>query len=77
MGSTRSTVKEACYPGDVIGINNPGGTFAIGDTLCVASQIGALSNARIGEEPDGARCIGRGRPLEHTLWQRTALPWPM
>ena len=32
MANSRSTVEEA-YPGDVIGIANPAGTFAIGDTI--------------------------------------------
>mmetsp|Transcript_14563 Transcript_14563/g.40462 ORF Transcript_14563/g.40462 Transcript_14563/m.40462 type:complete len:598 (+) Transcript_14563:166-1959(+) len=36
FGSDRSTV-EIAYPGDVIGINNPG-SFAIGDTLFTGSE---------------------------------------
>ena len=36
MGSDRSTV-EVAYPGDVIGINNPG-NFAIGDTLFTGNE---------------------------------------
>jgi peptide chain release factor 3 len=37
FGSDRSTV-EVAYPGDVIGINNPG-SFAIGDTLFTGSRV--------------------------------------
>ena len=36
FGSDRSSIEEA-YPGDVIGINNPG-NFAIGDTLYTGNQ---------------------------------------
>ena len=32
MGNDAKTIEEA-YPGDVIGIANPAGTFAIGDTI--------------------------------------------
>jgi len=37
-GNDRTTLDEACYPGDVIGINNPSGTFAIGDTIYTGSE---------------------------------------
>ena len=37
FGSDRTTV-EVAYPGDVIGINNPG-SFAIGDTLFTGSRV--------------------------------------
>lgn len=37
-GNERTTLDEACYPGDVIGINNPAGTFAIGDTIYTGSE---------------------------------------
>jgi peptide chain release factor 3 len=37
FGSDRSSV-EVAYPGDVIGINNPG-SFAIGDTLFTGSRV--------------------------------------
>ena len=33
FGSGRDQSVESAYPGDVIGLNNPAGTFAIGDTL--------------------------------------------
>uniref|UniRef100_A0A7S2FZH2 Tr-type G domain-containing protein n=1 Tax=Octactis speculum TaxID=3111310 RepID=A0A7S2FZH2_9STRA len=37
FGSDRAAVTEA-FPGDVIGINNPGGLLSIGDTLYTGSQ---------------------------------------
>lgn len=37
-GNERSTIDEKCYPGDVIGLNNPAGTFAIGDTIYTGSE---------------------------------------
>ena len=37
MANSRSTVEEA-YPGDVIGVANPAGTFAIGDTIYTGSK---------------------------------------
>jgi peptide chain release factor 3 len=37
-GNDRATLDEACFPGDVIGINNPAGTFAIGDTIYTGSE---------------------------------------
>ena len=38
MGNERSTIEERAYPGDVIGINNPSGNLAIGDTLYTGSR---------------------------------------
>lgn len=40
FGSDRSTI-EVAYPGDVVGINNPG-NFAIGDTLYTGNQVQAF-----------------------------------
>ena len=34
LGNERASISDECaFPGDVIGLNNPAGTFAIGDTL--------------------------------------------
>jgi len=38
LGNDRTTVEDASFPGDVIGINNPSGTLAIGDTLYTGSR---------------------------------------
>lgn len=45
MGNERSTIEERAYPGDVIGINNPSGNLAIGDTLYTGSR--RISYAKI------------------------------
>jgi hypothetical protein len=37
LANSRATVEEA-YPGDVIGVANPAGTFAIGDTIYTGSK---------------------------------------
>jgi len=57
MGSERSTVKGACYPGDVIGINNPAGTFAIGDTLYTGAKRISYSKIPSFSPEVFARCI--------------------
>merc|ERR1719469_1807636 len=56
MANSRSTVEEA-YPGDVIGIANPAGTFAIGDTIYTGSRRISYSKIPSFSPEVFARCI--------------------
>lgn len=56
MANSRSTVEEA-YPGDVIGIANPAGTFAIGDTIYTGGKRISYSKIPSFSPEVFARCI--------------------
>ena len=56
LANSRSTVEEA-YPGDVIGIANPAGTFAIGDTIYTGSKRISYSKIPSFSPECFARCI--------------------
>ena len=56
MANSRSTVEEA-YPGDVIGVANPAGTFAIGDTIYTGSKRISYSKIPSFSPEVFARCI--------------------
>ena len=57
MANSRSTVEEA-YPGDVIGVANPAGTFAIGDTIYTGSK--RISYSKIPSFSPEVRAAWRG-----------------
>jgi len=57
LGNDRTTVEDASYPGDVIGINNPSGTLAIGDTLYTGARRISYSKIPSFSPEVFARCI--------------------
>ena len=57
FGNDRSSIEEDSFPGDVIGINNPAGNLAIGDTLYTGSRRISYSKIPSFSPEVFARCV--------------------
>jgi len=77
LGNDRTTVEEgSAFPGDVIGINNPSGSLAIGDTLYTGSKRISYTKIPSFSPEVFARCVNptpsKSKPFNKGLSQLVA-----